>query len=573
MFIGRKKVLWIVAAAGVLVKLAELLVWRGSTFRFYNFVPGLDMETLLRFGEWGTPDNGFFLTPHRALVAAWWALNGHVHHVTGIVAVQALFGIMGAVLCADLALKFCRRDRIAALVCGLFYLVYGPFFIYEFSVLQEAVSLNLILLAFHAAVSARSRRSFVWAGAALGICVVGRPTAFIFVPLMFGFMAYRELASRRRPWKKAAKRLLPAAAGALAVLCLVSGVNRTFGGNWSCFFDVLPYSLEFNAGAGKSAVSGSPYLQMLSNAVRRAPRMFMPTEVPENLNYCFLCRKMPFLNALPGPGMLLPLALAGMLLMIPKLRRPAALALLPIFALVLPLCVREPIGRYRLTLIPYFILCAGYWMHFAASRPVRYNSIVAAAVAGLCFALLLPTYRSDLLRSDDYLACAIAAEYPHGGKPTEESAALLAEGWERGNFRNNKLGMNLYRRLNGKSALQVLVIGANKSPERDIYLHYLAFHLADAGNHAAAEKLLAQTAPEKLGDLAGDHHFLYAEMLLRRGERTEAVKRYRTALTLLEPGSAFAKRSREQLAKLVSSPNAPGASGTAPSSPAAPSRE
>lgn len=573
MSIGRKKILCIVAAAGVLVKLAEFLAWRGSTFRFYNFVRGLDMETLLRFGEWGTPGNGFFLTPHRLLVAAWWSLNGHSHHVPGIVAVQALFGIAGAVLCADLALKLFRRDRIAALACGLFHLLYGPFFIYEFSVLQEAVSLNLILLAFHAAVSARSRRTFVWAGVALGLCVVGRPTALLFAPLMLGFMAYRERVTRRRPWRTAAKRLLPALGGTLAVLCLVSVANRSFGGNWNCFFNVMPYSLEFNAGAGGNSAAGHPYLRMAANAVERAPRMFMPTEVPENLNYCFLCRQMPFLNALPGPGILLPLAVAGMLLLLTKPRRPAALVLLPVITLILPLCVREPIGRYRLTLIPYFILGAGYWLHFARGKPVKFNAIVAVGIAGACFALLIPTYRSDLLRSDDFLACAIAEEYPGGGRPTEGSVALLSEGWARGKFRNNKLGLNLYRRLNGKSALQVLILGANNSPEKDVYLHYLAFHLADAGNFAAAEKLLAQIDPGKLGNLTGEHHFLYAEMLMRRGATREAVERYRKALTLLEADSAFAIRSREQLKKLVSAPDAAGASGTAPSSPAAPSRE
>jgi len=573
MSISRKKLLAAVAVAGVLVKLAEFLVWRNSVFRWYNFIPGLDMETLLRFSEWGTKGNGFFLTPHRALIAAWWALKNHSHHVPGIVAVQSLFGIMGAVLCADLALKFCRRDRISSLACGLFYLLYGPFFIYEFSVLQEAVSLNLILLAFHAAVSARSRRSFVWAGVTLGLCVVGRPTALLFVPLMLGFMAYRELAARRRPWKSAAKKLLPAVAGIFAVLCLVSTANQVFGGNWNCFFNVVPYSLEFNAGpTGNAPEAGDPYLRMLSNAVRRAPRMFMPTEVPENLNYCFLCRKIPFLNALPGPGILLPLALAGMLLLIPKFRRPAALVLLPIAALVLPLCVREPIGRYRLTLIPYFILCAGYWLHVARKRPVRSN-VTAVALAGLCFALLVPTYRSDLLRSDDYLACALAAEYPLGGKPTKESIALLAEGWERGSFRNNKLGINLYHRLEGKDALQVLVIGAKNSPEKDFYLHCLAFYLADAKDYKTAEQLLAQVSPEKLGNLAGDHHFLYAEMLRLRGEKAGAIKRYKLALNTLESNSEFARRSREQLAKLVSAPDAPGVSGTAPSSPAAPSRE
>ena len=447
MFMSRKKILFSVAAAGVCVKLVEFMVWQASVFRYYNFVPGLDMATLLRFSEWGTPGNGFFLTPHRALIAAFWKLNGHTHFVPGIVAVQALFGILGAVLCADLALKFCRRDKVAAFCCGGFYLLYGPFFIYEFSVLQEALSLNLILLAFHAAVSARRCRGFIWAGIALGLCVVGRPTAFLFVPLMLGFMAYREFKTRRRPRREAAKRLLPTLGGALAVLCLVSVANRSFGGNWNCFFNVMPYSLEYNAGAPGTAadVSDHPHLRMLLNAVERAPQMFLPTEVPENLNYCFLCKKIPLLNALPGPGLLLPLALGGIVLMLAKPRRPAALALLPILTLVLPLCVREPIGRYRLTLIPYFILCAGYWFHVLKSRPRERKLPAALSAVTLSAAVALPSYRGDLLRSDDYLAYAIAMD--RAGSSAEESIGFLTEGWKKSGFRNEKLEREIRRRM------------------------------------------------------------------------------------------------------------------------------
>ena len=487
---------------------------------------------------------------------------------------QSLFGILGAVLCADLALKFCRRDRIAAFACGFLYLLYGPFFIYEYSVLQEAVSLNLILLAFYAAVAARSRRGFVWAGVALGLCVIGRPTALFFVPLMLGFMAYREFKTRRRPRRDAAKKLLPALAGLCAVLCFVSVVNKGFGGNWSCFFDVLPYSLEFNAGVPGAAAPGNPYLRMAANAVCRAPRMFMPTEIPENLNYCFLCRKMPFLNALPGPGILLPLALAGMLLVLPKLRRPAALTLLPIIALVLPLCVREPIGRYRLTLIPYFILCAGYWLHVATGKPRKFKLSVAAGTAAACFALLSPTYRSDLLRSDDYLAYAIAA---NPGKPNGRSLPILAEGWQKSNFRNNKLGLNLYYRLEEsgerEKSLKVLLLGVRNSPEKDVYLYHLAFRLADAGDFAAAERALAQIDPRKIGGGAGNYHFLYAEMLRRRGETAGAAKHYEMAVKFLDPRSGYALRARKELAKTVSAPHAPRASGTVPASPTGPSRE
>ena len=485
MFMSRKKILSVVAAAGACVKLVEFMVWQASTFRYYNFVPRLDMATLLRFGEWGTPDNGFFLTPHRALVAAFWKLNGGVHFVPGIVAVQALFGILGAVLCADLALKFCRRDKTAALCCGIFYLLYGPFFIYEFSVLQEAVSLNLILLAFHAAVSARSRRGFIWAGVALGLCVVGRPTAFLFVPLMLGFMAHREFKTRRRVRREAAKNTILSLAGTLAVLGVVSVANRSFGGNWNCFYNVMPYSLEYNAGApGTTAAPGTAHLRMIFNAAERAPRMFLPTEVPENLNYCFLCGKIPLLNALPGPGILLPLALAGMLLLVPKLRRAEALMLLPTAALVLPLCVREPIGRYRLTLIPYFILCAAYWLHTAKSKPWRSKLPAALAAATFAVALTLPSYRSDLLRSDDYLVYTMAMEHPNGGRPTAESIGFLAEGWEKGGFRNAELGRELYMRLaavgDEEKAWNVLRLGLRNSPQKDFYLNELRRRRAKA---------------------------------------------------------------------------------------------
>ena len=58
MFMSRKKTLLVVAVAGLCVKAVEFMVWNASTFRFYNFVSGLEMPTLLRFSEWGTEGNG-----------------------------------------------------------------------------------------------------------------------------------------------------------------------------------------------------------------------------------------------------------------------------------------------------------------------------------------------------------------------------------------------------------------------------------------------------------------------------------------------------------------------------------
>ena len=206
MFSTRKKLLFFIALTGTAVKLAEFLLWYGSTFRFYNLVPGLDMKTLLSFSEWGTPGNGFFLTPHRALVAAWWKLNGSTHFIPGIVAVQALCGILGATLCADLALRLFDRDRTAAIVCGLAYLLYGPFFIYEFSVLQETTALTLILFAFHAALRARGVRRCALAGAVLGLSVVGRPIALPLASFLCLLILKREVRQERTTFKDAEVR-------------------------------------------------------------------------------------------------------------------------------------------------------------------------------------------------------------------------------------------------------------------------------------------------------------------------------------------------------------------------------
>ena len=563
MFMSRKKLLLCLIAVGIAVKIAEFLWWSVSPFRFYNGVSGLDMETLLRFGEWGSGPYGFFFTPHRALVALFWKLNGGKHFVPGIVAVQALVSVGGAALAANLALKFFRRKWIAAAV-GALYLSYGPFFIYEFSVLQEIVALNLLLLGFYAAVSARSRRGVFFAGFALGLCVIGRPSGCLFAPAMALWLL------RRRGFT--AKNCAAVAAGAAAALVPATLLNGICGGNWSCFFNVMPYSLEFNAAAAPAA--GSPHLMMLVNAVRRVPQLFSVLELPENLNYYFLADKMPLLRFLPAPVLLIPVACAGLVLLVRRWKKPAASVLIPVLTLVLPLCVREPIGRYRLTLIPYFILGVGAWLAFLLRKPMRRHLLVAGALLGAFVAVGMAAPK-PYHRSWDYLTHALALEAESGGRITDESLACLLDGWKKSGFRDNKLGINLARRLLAASdttpALSVLHTGIANSPEPDIYRYFLAVVKADRGDFAAAEALLKECDPGKLGDFAGEYHFVYGEMLRRRGEFAGAEREYRRSLELVDEKSAGPVR--EALTAVSSAGDGSRNGGTAGAPPRAPSAE
>ena len=557
MFSTRKKLLFFIALTGTAVKLAEFLLWYGSTFRFYNLVPGLDMKTLLSFSEWGTPGNGFFLTPHRALVAAWWKLNGSTHFIPGIVAVQALCGILGATLCADLALRLFDRDRTAAIVCGLAYLLYGPFFIYEFSVLQETTALTLILFAFHAALRARGVRRCALAGAVLGLSVVGRPIALPLASFLCLLILKREV--RRGDPSRTGRCAAALFGSGAAVLLAVSLVNLRFGGNGNVFFRVLPYTLEFNSSAAASGgtTAGDPYLRLAVNAVSRVPRLFLPLELPENLNWYFIAETLPPLRLLVGPALLMPLAAAGLLFAIPRFRRRAGLLLPPLLALALPLCARDPIGRYRIILVPYFILCAGYWLHLLTAMPRR-RRILPAAAALLCFALELPTLH-PYRRGSDYLTHALALELENGGNSSAESLRYLASGWKKSGFKNNPLGINLYLRLlktDDAAALGVLKTGTTHSPVPEPYLYYLALREADRGNFTGAEALLRSCRPERLGALKGKYFYLYGEMLRRRGETDAARMLYSRSLENLEPGSSLASRVKESLRSVSASPAA-----------------
>lgn len=584
----RKKLLLSVAAIGLFVKLAEFVIWLHSVFRDYNLIPGLDMETLLKFGEWGTPGNGFIFTPHRALVAACWALGGRIYRVPGIVAVQGVCGIMGAVLCADIALRLFRRDRAVAFVCGIFYLLYGPFFFYEHCVLQEAVALNLILLAFYASLRASGTRRCALAGAALAFSLIGRPTALFFAPVMAAFILRREHGRRGR----SAAALL---GGGAAVFAATSLVNWIFGGNGRVFFDVLPYSLQFNAersaaGAASGGYALPPMLSLVFNALCRVPKLMVPYEIPENLNYHFLIRVVPFVKFLPGPALLLPFAAAGMALVLPKFRRAPALVYLPLLTLALPLCVRDPIGRYRLTLVPYFILCAGYWLHMLlCSR--RWRSLIPAGAAALFFAVS-PLCGKGYLRPSDFMTHALAVKQGRArlGDPRtivhfseyrapDEEVALLWNGWELSGFRDNRIGVYLYLQLAERPAgrrdlaLNILRIGLARSPEKDVYRYYLALEAAERGKFADAEKLLGACDPAKLGFLEGKYHYLYGEMLRLRGDAAKAKLELERALQILEPGSEIAAAARRALSGADASATSPRGGGTAPASPAAPSRE
>ena len=118
----------------------------------------------------------------------------------------------------------------------------------------------------------------------------------------------------------------------------------------------------------------------------RLPQLFKTGELPENQNIYFWCEKIPQFNLLISPGLLIPCAVAGImvLLLTGAWKKRYGLLLIPIVTLALPLCAREVIGRYRLMLTPYFtVICVcGFYELKKITAPKRNILLIAALVAG-----------------------------------------------------------------------------------------------------------------------------------------------------------------------------------------------
>ena len=69
-----------VAAIATAVRLWVYASWLDSPLRWFHRVPGLDMQTLLEFGQRLVDGIGLF-TLHRTLIAGVWLANGGAHHV------------------------------------------------------------------------------------------------------------------------------------------------------------------------------------------------------------------------------------------------------------------------------------------------------------------------------------------------------------------------------------------------------------------------------------------------------------------------------------------------------------
>ena len=485
-----KKVLFITCCIAVAVRLISVYAVSGSALQAYNLLPGLDMETLMRFSNWssGHPESAPMFVLHRFLLYFSHLLAGGSYNLTLIHALQAALGAAAALFAAYGAYLLTRKEYIG-LAAGIFYAVYGPVLLYECVALQESVLVHTltISLVLYLKYAEDIRHNLPWgvaAGILLGLNSAGRPaSAFAAAALAL----YPLLLCRKE--KMSFARFAPLC-GTAAVWLAASLFNGYFRNSFSPFFNVMPHLTDIHASG--TPVQGVPdsgsallaYGKVLLAAVKGVPHLLGIREIPENLDYCLLVRKYPLFGI--GPVWLMPPAVAGAVAMV-LLKRKNYLPLFIAFAaLILPLAARCPIGRYRLMLVPLFILFAAAFINELIANKEKRQALVAILVGVLGANLFdRPFERPNPAANHTYALACIKV-----GKQAE-AVREMQKAWAISNYSYAPSGL------------------------------YLVTQYFKAGDLASVEKIISQ-------DRSGSPYFIYYKALLKT-----ARNRYSEAAQLL----------------------------------------
>ena len=542
------------AGAALLLRGLFLLFYLASPFRYFHCVPGLDMETLLHFGEWGTPDNAFFFTLHRLQVFLFWKLNNASHPIVLHVLWQSILGGLGAVLLADIMLKISGRRNLA-LLAGVVWALNPVELMYEFTTLQDSLVNFGVILSFWSFLAARKHRFLplyaLAAGAAAGAAGTGRPVATgMTLFLVFGCFYY--LKRKKLPLKGG----LAYMAGVLSVWLIFSFVNLQGNKTFTCFFNPIPYAVSVNASPapvwGQTSSAETNFFSQVAKTslkmVCRIPKLWSPVETPENLNIYFLQSKIPFFR-IPFEFIPLCAALAIFLFLLKGLwRKKEGLILIPVFTLAFFLCIREPIGRYRLLLLPWFCLLTVCLFDYCCKTKKRTLYLAAALLLGFV------VYRTALwappLRAADFSAWGWALE-KEAGKITPEVMAHFHTAFNLKPETNNAVALitRAIQTENRALAENSAKIWMESSGNSGISCYYAA--VAAFPDYGKMQKFLDMVKKEELpGRLLARFYIMQGDVCRRFKDDKGALAAYKSAADTLECTPKLRNYAQQQIKKL-----------------------
>ncbi len=424
----------LVCAIGV--RALVFTVWLGTPFRYYHLIPGLDMQTHMNYAHLFC-QGGINFSLYRFVMAIILLLAGSDAKASvGIVLFHCFCGICICLLTVFIAL-YLTRSRFAACIAGIFAALYSSELVYECFVLREPFFALTCVLALAASVGVRIRANILH----LLVCgmIIALPAATHFYGIIWTlcclcWIVFRIFKGMSRPavgGGRSKVRLTPALALGTASVFAAASVYNVCNRQSPLPFPAIP-DFKYIAKAGseqnlktlsvpESAKDGGESARKgTSSAMNYAEKflmLFHHYEIPDNVNVYFVRNFLWPLKLSLTPGIVLPLAVAGILILLiqQKLLSRYLVLFAYLAALGLPLVVYVPLARYRLALMPVFCILAAYPAAYLYGR-LRLPSKGAVVLLAYFAAGMLFCYFSTKIpgesyyRGEDFVAYGAALE-------------------------------------------------------------------------------------------------------------------------------------------------------------------
>ncbi len=319
-----------------------------------------------------------------------WLTGGSI---AGAAVLQGVLGALSCVVTAMLATRWFGRS--AGLAAGMLQALQGPLAYVETSIHCEGLLLFFVLVSVHVFTTRRSTiGGLVASGVLLGAAAIVRATALALVPVFAGILLMEAAG-----WRVRLRRVAAMAFGAALLILPVAAKNASepigsfqlqgfaglnfyignspagsgtatvrLGTGWEMLWGeasraglVTPASQDrYYFRKTFSEIAGAP-LRWLRILGSKAIWSIQDDEIRDSLSFHFFADAVPLLRWLPGFGLLVSLAAAGVLLLvIQRQRRRAPLELvwwtLAMWATVVLLVAGL---RYRMPVVPPVAIFAG----------------------------------------------------------------------------------------------------------------------------------------------------------------------------------------------------------------------
>lgn len=544
-----------VAAVAIIARVIIYCLVMNSPLRYYSGIVGLDMQVFMVLGE-KLYNGKCQFSIYRGLAALCHLLNGDKPWPTLLIAIQMLLGTGTAVLTAYISLRLSGHKTIA-FIAGLLSALYAPELVYESVTLRESTYLFLTCLSMASLLKWRTKQKKRWLIMA-GICAMF-PVFSRFAAILWTItgLAWIKLVKRKKSgWKS-----IPAASGLFLVGCCLPVIIVILFNQINCRnpnpFLISIKHLRLQAGitarqqidqlnpvnTKEHDCSHTPtFIEDIPRRLKRSAGyftdIFKPYEICNNINYYFIREVIPAYKFFPGPALVIPFAVTGLLILLlsGNLCRRESLLLFYIVAFCLPIALFVPLGRYRLVMLPVFCYSSAWLVYRLYILIKANNSKAFYKVAGILLLFTIIRFVTAPghvpVRAADFITVGKATELKDGKISPEAMSyynrALVVDPGSVAAMINLGRGMLAMGKFSEAAALTGKAWSQGETGFESSLLY--ASSLLGAGKPAEAEKILSSLSEPEEDKAKLTYYFNLGESQRLSGKPAKAIESYHKAL-------------------------------------------